>query len=110
PNPLLLAFLARHRSPQDVHYRWWTSSRHSITPSERGHRTDTSHQIILGMILGPMAEQSVRRALLISRGDPAELFTRPLSAVLALATPGMIIWPRLKLLRSKRSEGQSPGT
>jgi hypothetical protein len=22
-------------------YPWWTSSRHSITPSERGHRTDT---------------------------------------------------------------------
>ncbi|MCA0136818.1 hypothetical protein LCC70_14495, partial [Sulfitobacter pseudonitzschiae] len=26
---------------QDVHHQWWTSSRHSIPPSERGHRTDT---------------------------------------------------------------------
>ncbi|KJS41463.1 tripartite tricarboxylate transporter permease [Roseovarius sp. BRH_c41] len=58
--------------------------------------------IILGMILGPMAEQSVRRALLISRGDPTELLTRPLSAVLAFATLGMIVWPMLKLLRGKR--------
>lgn len=58
--------------------------------------------IILGMILGPMAEQSVRRALLISRGDPTELLTRPLSAVLALATLGMIIWPIIKLLRRAR--------
>ena len=66
--------------------------------------------IILGMILGPIAEQSVRRALLISRGDPAELFTRPLSAVLALATLGMFVWPLLKLLRSKRRKGQSSGT
>jgi putative tricarboxylic transport membrane protein len=65
--------------------------------------------IILGMILGPMAEQSVRRALLISRGDPTELFTRPLSAVLALATLGMIVWPILKLLRSKRRAGSAPG-
>jgi putative tricarboxylic transport membrane protein len=65
--------------------------------------------IILGMILGPMAEQSVRRALLISRGDPTELLTRPLSAVLALATLGMIIWPILKLLRSKRTAGPDIG-
>ncbi|WP_232279535.1 transposase [Roseobacter sp. AzwK-3b] len=42
PDPLLLPFLARHRQPQDVHYRWWTSSRHSITTSEQGHRTDTA--------------------------------------------------------------------
>ena len=42
PDALLLTLLARHRPPQDVHYRWWTSSRHSITPSERGHRTDTT--------------------------------------------------------------------
>ena len=44
PDPLILALLARHRPPQDVHYQWWTSSRHSITPSERGHRTDTDNK------------------------------------------------------------------
>ncbi|MCD2329954.1 hypothetical protein, partial [Pseudosulfitobacter pseudonitzschiae] len=32
---------------QDVHHQWWTSSRHSIPPSERGHRTDTLDQILL---------------------------------------------------------------
>lgn len=58
--------------------------------------------IILGMILGPMAEQSVRRALLISRGDVTELFTRPLSAVLILATLGMIVWPIFKALRNRQ--------
>ncbi len=60
--------------------------------------------IILGMILGPMAEQSVRRALLISRGDASELITRPISAVLALATLGMILWPIIKALRAKRAK------
>lgn len=57
--------------------------------------------IILGMILGPMAEQSVRRALLISRGDATELLTRPLSAVLALFTIGVLLWPVFKAMRRK---------
>ncbi|MEM7376966.1 MAG: tripartite tricarboxylate transporter permease [Pseudomonadota bacterium] len=61
--------------------------------------------IILGMILGPMAEQSVRRALLISRGDPVELFTRPISATLALATLLVVLWPLFKLLKRQASRG-----
>jgi len=58
--------------------------------------------IILGMILGPMAEQSVRRALLISRGDATELFTRPISAVLIVMTVLVIVWPVVKALRRRR--------
>ncbi|MFK7870666.1 MAG: hypothetical protein AB8B58_15685 [Roseobacter sp.] len=58
---------------------------------------------ILGMILGPMAEQSVRRALLISRGDATELLTRPISAVLVVATILVIAWPLVKAIRRKRS-------
>lgn len=60
--------------------------------------------IVLGLILGPMAEQSVRRALLISHGDPAELVTRPLSAVIALATLMLVSWP---ILRAKRKSRQT---
>ena len=61
--------------------------------------------IILGMILGPMAEQSVRRALLISRGDATELLTRPLSATLAVCTVAVLLWPLLRLyLTSKKSD------
>ena len=51
PDPLLLPFLARHRPPQDVHYPWWTSSRHSITTSERGDRTDTLVRTADGRVL-----------------------------------------------------------
>lgn len=58
--------------------------------------------VILGMILGPMAEQSVRRALLISRGDPTELFTRPISAVLAAMTVVIIVWPITKAVLRRR--------
>jgi putative tricarboxylic transport membrane protein len=54
--------------------------------------------VILGMILGPMAEQSIRRALLISRGDWTELMTRPLSAALCVATILVVAWPLLRRL------------
>ncbi|MEO1092180.1 MAG: tripartite tricarboxylate transporter permease [Pseudomonadota bacterium] len=57
--------------------------------------------IVLGMILGPMAEQSVRRALLISRGDPADLVTSPISAVIALGTLAMILWPMVRAARAR---------
>lgn len=60
--------------------------------------------IILGMILGPMAEQSVRRAMLISRGDPTELLTRPISAVLAVFTVMVLLWPLIKYLRTRLSK------
>lgn len=58
--------------------------------------------VVLGLILGPMAEQSVRRALLISRGDATELLTRPISGVIALATLGLILWPILRALQRRR--------
>ena len=63
--------------------------------------------IILGMILGPMAEQSVRRALLIARGDATELVTRPISAVLAIATALVILWPIIKMLRNRNSSEET---
>ncbi len=55
--------------------------------------------VIIGMILGPLAEQELRRALTISQGDISVLVTRPLSAsllllaVLALFAP--LLWRRL---------------
>ena len=52
--------------------------------------------IVLGLILGPMAEQSVRRALLISRGDASELVTRPISAAIALALLAVVLWPLVR--------------
>ena len=44
--------------------------------------------MLLGFILGPMMEEFLRRALLLSRGDPTVLVTRPISAGM-LARP----WP-----------------
>src|SRR5258708_584767 len=36
--------------------------------------------MILGFILGPLMEENLRRAMLLSRGDPTVFFTKPISA------------------------------
>ncbi|HEX4918544.1 MAG TPA: tripartite tricarboxylate transporter permease [Limnobacter sp.] len=48
--------------------------------------------LLLGFILGPMMEEYLRRALLLSRGDYSVLVTRPISAVmLAIAVLALIV-------------------
>src|SRR5512134_2392503 len=42
--------------------------------------------MLLGFILGPMMEEYLRRALLLSRGDPTIFVSRPISAALLLAS------------------------
>jgi putative tricarboxylic transport membrane protein len=49
--------------------------------------------LIIGLILGPMAELQMRRALQISAGDPSALFATPLSKVLYLVLALVIITP-----------------
>jgi len=52
--------------------------------------------VIIGMILGPLAEQEFRRAMTISNGDWRVLVSQPLSATLlalaALAMVGPMVW------------------
>ncbi len=64
---------------------------------------------ILGLILGPLAEQQFRRALAISQGDPTVFLTRPISAtILAVAVAVLVAPPLYELLKSRRSKGSSP--
>jgi putative tricarboxylic transport membrane protein len=59
---------------------------------------------VIGMILGPMAEQQFRRALAISQGDATIFFSRPISAtLLGLALCALIAVPLVKYLQKKRS-------
>jgi TctA family transporter len=58
--------------------------------------------LLLGFVLGPMMEENLRRALLLSRGDPTVFFTRPLSAVmlgLAAALIVLIVLPNFRKTR-----------
>lgn len=63
--------------------------------------------IVLGLILGPLAEQSVRRAMLSARGDWTELFTRPISAGIAIATLLVILYPIIKSFHKRHKAAQS---
>jgi TctA family transporter len=48
--------------------------------------------MLLGFILGPMMEEYLRRAMLLSRGDPLILLQRPISAtILAVAALAMAV-------------------
>ncbi len=60
--------------------------------------------LLLGFILGPMMEENLRRALLLSRGDWSVLVTRPLSAVLLGMALLLLIIVLLPSVKSKREE------
>jgi len=50
---------------------------------------------VLGLVLGPMAEQQFRRAVAISDGDFGVFVTRPISAVLLATAVAMLVVPWL---------------
>jgi putative tricarboxylic transport membrane protein len=57
---------------------------------------------VIGMILGPMAEQQFRRALAISQGDATIFFSRPISAtLLGLALCALIAVPLIRFIQKK---------
>ena len=58
--------------------------------------------LLLGFILGPLMEENLRRALLLSRGDWSAFVTRPLSAGLLAAAALMIIIVTLPAIKKKR--------
>ena len=55
--------------------------------------------LLLGYILGPMVEENLRRALLLSRGDPSIFVDRPISATLLAITVLMLGWTMFKFLQ-----------
>ncbi|MEB0057596.1 MULTISPECIES: tripartite tricarboxylate transporter permease [unclassified Variovorax] len=60
--------------------------------------------LLLGLILGPMMEENLRRALLLSRGDWGVLVTRPISAGLLVAAVLLLTVVLLPAVKSKREE------
>ncbi|KDB53949.1 hypothetical protein X805_04110 [Sphaerotilus natans subsp. natans DSM 6575] len=60
--------------------------------------------LLLGFILGPMMEENLRRALLLSRGDWTTFMSRPLSAGLLIAAALMIVVVMLPSIKNKREE------
>ena len=60
--------------------------------------------LLLGLILGPMMEENLRRALLLSRGDWSVFVTRPISAGLLVAAVLLLTAVLLPAVKSKREE------
>lgn len=47
--------------------------------------------LLLGFVLGPMMEENLRRALLLSRGDPLVFVQSPLSLCLLILAAGLVV-------------------
>ena len=60
--------------------------------------------MLLGFILGPMMEEFLRRALLLSKGDPMVLVTRPISATMLALSMLALIAVLTPALQKKREE------
>ena len=58
--------------------------------------------LLLGFVLGPLLEDHLRRALIISGGDPTVFVTRPVSAGLLLAAVAALVVTVLPAIRQKR--------
>jgi len=64
---------------------------------------------VLGLVLGPLAEQQFRRAVAISEGDLTVFLTRPLSATLLAAAAAVLLGPWLiRLALAHRTRGLRP--
>jgi putative tricarboxylic transport membrane protein len=59
--------------------------------------------VIVGMILGPMAEAQMRNALSIGEGRWGVFVERPMSAVLLAIIVAVLVLPRLWALRNRRA-------
>ncbi|MEX1214700.1 tripartite tricarboxylate transporter permease [Saccharospirillum sp.] len=63
--------------------------------------------LLLGFILGPLMEENLRRALLLSRGDPMTFIQSPLSATFLAITVVLVV---LTLRRKPGSKPNEQGT
>ena len=67
--------------------------------------------LLIGFVLGPMMEEQLRRAMLLSRGDPTVFVTRPISGVLIAVTLGLLVFTFASALRTRRrNRGAMPST
>ncbi len=56
--------------------------------------------LLLGFILGPLMEESLKRALLLSRGDMATFIERPISMWLLIISAAILTWSLFSALRA----------
>lgn len=57
---------------------------------------------LIGFVLGPMMEEQLRRAMLLSRGDPTTFLTRPISGTLIAITVLLLVYAIVSAVRQRR--------
>jgi putative tricarboxylic transport membrane protein len=60
--------------------------------------------LLLGFVIGKLLEEYLRRAMLLSRGDPLVFFQRPISAVLLILAILALVAVLVPAVRKKREE------
>ena len=60
--------------------------------------------MLLGFVLGPMMEEHLRRAMLMSKGDPSVFVTRPISFGFIIATVLILVVMIVPAVRKRRVE------
>jgi putative tricarboxylic transport membrane protein len=60
--------------------------------------------MVLAFVLGPLMEENLRRAMLISRGDATVFVTRPISAALIAVAVALLALAVLPMIRKRRDE------
>jgi len=66
--------------------------------------------LVLGAILGPLAERYLTTTLIATDNDPTVFLTRPISAVLVVAWVGLVVWLVVRTRRAaRRSAPELPG-
>lgn len=58
--------------------------------------------LVLALVLGPMMENSLRQALLMSGGSPVIFFSRPISAILMGTAIFLLVFPLIPKFQKKR--------
>lgn len=60
--------------------------------------------LLLGFVLGPLLEENLRRAMMLSHGDPTTFLTRPISVSLLILSLIVLILVFLPQIRRRREE------
>ncbi len=63
---------------------------------------------VLAIVLGPIAEPTLRQSLLLSSGDPSIFFTRPIAGPITIAALILIFLPAFNFLRRARAKSKKP--
>jgi len=58
--------------------------------------------LVLGLVLGEMVESNLRRAIMLANGNIVAVFTKPITAIVMIASIAMLVWPLIKSFIDKK--------